>query len=278
MNASEYTVHNDGIRLVVQRFGGDGPALLLCHATGFCAMAYRALAESLTDRFTVYAMDFRGHGFSDKPTSEAEFVWSRMATDVRAVAESIDADDLFVFGHSMGGACSFQCELDNPGSFAGMFVFEPIVPTPAIAASEFVTASPLERTARKRRRRFDSKTEAIERYGARPPLNLFRADILHDYVEHGFVAVDDGIELRCLPEHEAATFAGAGIVTTETIRAIDIPVVVAASGDGDFPAEMAPVVASSLRHGTTARFDSLTHFGPMQDPAAVADAVVNALL
>ena len=48
------------------------PPLILLHATGFLARLWQPVAEKLTTRFDVYALDMRGHGDSDKPPPEGD--------------------------------------------------------------------------------------------------------------------------------------------------------------------------------------------------------------
>ncbi len=253
--------------------GGDGAeVLLIAHATGFLGRVYRAFAEQLTDRFRIYAMDFRGHGDSTAPPSLDGFDWLNMAGDVGAVVDAIrdrHADaDLHGFGHSMGGAAIIGHEHARPRTFTSATVFEPIIfpnNTPP------GTHNPLEIAARARRPTFPSVAAALERYGARPPLGLFRADILHDYVTHGFAHAEDGsITLKCTPEHEGTTFAMAGPIHTDMLPDVDLTTMVCVSGDGQVPAQIAPVVAAALPNGRLETVDELTHFGPLQEPVTVA--------
>ena len=46
------------------------PAALLLHGTGFVAEVWGEVATELASRYTVYALDRRGHGDSHKPASD----------------------------------------------------------------------------------------------------------------------------------------------------------------------------------------------------------------
>ena len=48
---------SDHVNLAVHEFGGDGPPLLLSHATGFHGYAYLPIADALERRFTSYAVE-----------------------------------------------------------------------------------------------------------------------------------------------------------------------------------------------------------------------------
>src|SRR5829696_6963209 len=60
---------HDGLPLAVWDLAGspNQPTALVLHATGFHSICYRALAETLGDRYHVVGLDFRGHGRSATP-------------------------------------------------------------------------------------------------------------------------------------------------------------------------------------------------------------------
>ena len=57
----------DGVAVAYYDFGGNGPPLLLAHATGFCGPVLAPLAARLRARFHCVALDLRAHGASDRP-------------------------------------------------------------------------------------------------------------------------------------------------------------------------------------------------------------------
>jgi pimeloyl-ACP methyl ester carboxylesterase len=272
---------SDGVVLQVHDLGGDGPPLLVAHATGFNAGAYRPMARRLADRFHVWAFDFRGHGESTRPT-DGDFAWSGMIDDVLAVvdhlaAEGVATGPLPAFGHSMGGACLLGAEIRRPGTFASLSVFEPIV-VPTEFAGFDAGGNPLAASARRRRATFPSKPEVLARYAGRPPLGVFRADALWHYVDAGFAATapdaeEPGVTLRCAPEDEAATFEGANKPTSDQLAAVTVPVTYCVGGRdvGPGPAQFAPFALRVLPDGRLREYPHLGHFGPFQDPDLVAD-------
>ena len=249
--------------------GNDRETLLIAHATGFLGKVYQAFARELANDMRVIALDFRGHGDSDAPTTPADFDWHGMADDLARVIAHLSPSRLHAFGHSMGGAAVCEVERSAPGTFTTAMVFEPIIPP-----GPFPGGSPLEMAARVRRATFPSHGHALERYAARPPLGLFRADVLHDYVHHGFRETEQGeIELKCAPDSEASTFSNAGKIRLSSLDEIELDVAVAVSGDGGLPAQLAAKVAQQLPNGRLLEFPTVTHFGPLQDPVIVADAM-----
>lgn len=116
----------DGTTIAVHELGGQGPVVIVAHATGFCAEMYRPLAAELADRYRLVGLDFRGHGDSSLPAS-GDFAWPSMAADLLAVVDAIGGPAPYAFGHSMGGASILLAERTRPGTFRAAFVFEPIV-------------------------------------------------------------------------------------------------------------------------------------------------------
>lgn len=265
----------DGTQLALHEYGGRGRDLLIVHATGFCAGAYRSLAETLTSRFRVFALDLRGHGDSG-PSATGSMVWTGMRDDVVSAIEAIGSGDIVGFGHSLGGAALLMAQASRPGLLAGCWLFEPIV-TPQRDEWD-ADESPLSISARRRRATFPSRAEALARYAGRPPLGLLRADCLAAYVEHGFRDVGDGVTLKCEPVVESATFEAAGAIVAADLVTIDVDAVVARGERGPTdagPAVMALSVADSLPGATLRRFDHIGHFGPLQDPETIAEAVID---
>lgn len=268
----------DGVKLNLRMMGGSGPDLLVCHATGFHGLAYRPLAQSLKERFTVWAPDFRGHG-SSGPAPGDDYAWSGMGADVAACAAEIGAQRLYGFGHSMGGAALLLAERSMPGTFESLFLYEPIVlPRGFFDAPR---ANPLAAGARNRREVFNSRAEALARYSSRSPLAVMRADALAAYVEGGFVDLGDGrVRLACSAETEARTFEASGGLPTEEANQIDVPATVAAgtTAAAPNPGLFAPAIADALPAGRFLSFENLGHFGPLEAPGVVAAAAVRELL
>jgi pimeloyl-ACP methyl ester carboxylesterase len=261
----------DDVLLAVHDFGGSGPPLLLSHATGFHGWVLAPLASHLTDRFHCWALDHRGHGASSRPAS-GEVRWDAYGVDTSAVLHGLGLGGGVGFGHSMGGTALVMAELAEPGTFAGLVLYEPVI-FPAAGPELDSPPPPLADAARRRRPVFGSRDEAYENFATKPPLDVLDPDVLAAYVEHGFIDTADGrVRLACDPEHEASTYeAGGSHRTFERLGGVTCPVlVVAGSSEGNPPAIVAAAVAAQLPRGELAVLDHLGHFGPMQDPRTVA--------
>ena len=263
----------DHVTLAVHHLGGSGAPLLVAHATGFCAHAYKPLAAVLHDRFDVWALDFRGHGDSTPPRNR-NFSWDAMASDALAAIDAVADGPLVAFGHSMGGAALLLAELSRPGVLSGVYLYEPIVfPADYVPPGQ----SPMAASARRRRRSFPSKAEALSRYAGRPPLGTLRADALAAYVEHGFAERPDGsVELKCAPEDEAATFASEAKMGVDRLTGLALPAIVAVGGrvSEPNPAAFGPPIVAVMPRARLVEYPHLGHFGPLQDPDTIAEEIV----
>jgi len=270
---------SDGVDVAVHDLGGSGPTLLLAHATGFHGRVFTPLASRLSPRFHCFSPDLRGHGVTVTPEGAA-YSWDRFGDDVGSVAEAIGTGGPLVgVGHSMGGAALLVAEARRPGTFAGLFLYEPIVLPPV--DGDLAMSNPLSEVAARRREVFDSIEAAIANYAVKPPLDALHPDALRAYVEHAFEPRADGtVRLRCRAAVESTVFAMAPTQRVwEHLGGIACPVVVARGNvDAPGPAAMVSSIADALPNGRVEPFDDLGHFGPLEDPDTVAAAISRALL
>jgi pimeloyl-ACP methyl ester carboxylesterase len=258
---------------MVHDLGGDGPSILICHATGFCGRAYEQLARVLSGQLHVWAVDMRGHGDTPAPAS-GEYAWANMVWDVLAAREAIDDDVVHVLGHSMGGAVALQAEADHPGTFASAYVYEAIIVAREMRPER--THNALADGAARRQAAFPSKPDALWRYASRAPLNALEAGALFAYVDHGLALKPDGTAvLKCTPSIESSVFEASATITPESISAAQLPVLVATGGEAGSPfAALAPAIVASLPSAHLRVYASLGHFGPLQDSTTIGRDVM----
>jgi pimeloyl-ACP methyl ester carboxylesterase len=265
---------NDGSQIAGYELGGSGEAVLIAHATGLCGAMYQLLADHLTDRFRVIALDFRGHGDSSG-APDIDYGWDRMAEDVAAVVEHVGHGPIHGFGHSMGGAALLLAERNLPSTFASMFLFEPII-FPDDVSKEGQNVMGI--AARRRRAEFDSRADVLYRYAGRPPFDRVCAGFLAGYVDNGFAEQPDGrVRLKCLPEVEAQIFENGRQIELSAVQHLTTPIAVAVGHDepGPNPSRLGPPLADALANGALVRYDHIGHFGPLQDPWTIARDLAN---
>jgi pimeloyl-ACP methyl ester carboxylesterase len=277
----QFVTTPDGNRVAVHELGGSGPTLLLAHATGFHGMVWTPVAARLSEHFRCVAFDERGHGDSD-PAPDGDYDWNGFATDALAVIEALDlGDGLLAAGHSCGGALLLLAEERCPGTFSRLWAFEPVmIPAEGLATLPVPGENPLAAGARRRRATFDSKQAAFDNYAGKPPFNALDPGALRAYVEHGFAEQPDGsVRLKCEPEDEARTYEmGMRHGAYDGLTKVECPVTVVCGAETDaFPEPIIRMIAERLPAGRPEVLPDLGHFGPLQDPAAVAASIEAAL-
>jgi pimeloyl-ACP methyl ester carboxylesterase len=270
----------DGVDLALYDFGGTGDDLLLVHATGFCAGVLLPLAHGLADRFRCLALDLRGHGRSGRP-ADGDFAWSGFATDVLCAVDTFGLDGPVAFGHSCGGAALLLAEQARPGTFRSLYLFEPVV-VPEQPVPFALEENPLSRGARRRRETFPNAEDAFVNFSSKPPFATLDPAVLLRYVEDGFETVPaaeggDGetVRLRCRRDDEAEVYVhGFGNGAFARLHEIGCPAVFAYGADTDsFGADVMGADAARVPRSTVESFPGLGHFGPLERPDQVADAV-----
>ena len=265
----------DGVEIEVHDLGGDGPPLVLAHATGFHGRVWEPLAAHLTG-FHLWSIDMRAHGDSDAPR-DRPLEWYGFADDVLSVIDGIGLEKPYGVGHSKGAASLLLAEQARPGTFTALYLYEPVVvPTDNVAGHN--PDNPLSNGARRRRDTFDSLDAAYENYASKPPFSTLHPEVLRVYVDYGFTQnVDGTVSLKCRPENEAEVYAhGMSHHAFAALHAVTCPVTIAMGVEDGVPAIFGRPIAETLPRGSIASFPNLAHFGPLEDPATIAASVLEA--
>ena len=274
-----HAVSTDGVSVAVHDFGGVGPLVVFCHATGLCGHTWLPMIEALVDRFHCVAFDFRAHGYTGLPAG-VSLAWRGMADDLTAVIDFLSpGQPILAVGHSMGGAAIILAETARPGLVERAWMFEPILlkEAPVTVGAD---APDIAKQARNRRATFPSHQAAYDRYARRPPLSQLDPRALQAYVHHGFEELPDGsITLRCRPEQEASVFEHHDAGAFERLDDLTIPMVLAVGGDGQGPAQWV-VEAAATTPGPVpvVNYPDLNHFGPLQQPDRLAQDIARFFL
>lgn len=267
----------DGVELMVHELSGSGRPAVLVHGAGLHGRLWAPLAALLRPRFRCVAVDLRGHGCSSLPEG-VRLDWNGFGRDVLATLDALGVEGAFGIGHSSGATALLLAEQARPGAFGALYCFEPVFVPPGNADGE-ERARRLASSARRRRDTFSSFDDALAAYASKPPFAKFSRDALAAYVEHGFDEFDDGtVRLRCAPEHEAAVYeTAAAHDALARLSEVTCPVTVACGSDTDVvTAPMSEAVAARLPLGRVDVVAGVGHFGPFEDPSAVAASVETA--
>lgn len=91
---------------------GQGPVVVLLHPVGLSWRFWEPVIPALATRFRVLALDFRGHGDSDRPTRP--FTLEDLAEDVAQVIRANTTRDAIVAGASLGGMVAQVLAVRSP--------------------------------------------------------------------------------------------------------------------------------------------------------------------
>ncbi len=258
---------------------GQGPSLLMLHATGFHARCWDRVVAALPAGTHVIAPDLRGHGRSFRPASLGN--WAEVADDIVALVASLKPGPLMTVGHSMGGFIAALVAARLPGRFSSLLLVDPVLMAPDSysAGAGGAEPDPSDHPVSRRRNAWDSADQMIARFADRPPYNSWKPEVLADYCRYGLVpAADGGLELACPPHLEASAYLGsAGRDIYPLIAKIDCPVTVLRARNGartsalDFSISPTwPDLAAHFRHGRDVHWPDLSHFIPMEAPERLA--------
>ena len=279
MPVREGTIDSDGTAIHYLDWGGDGPPLILIHATGFLAALWRPIAEQLAGRFRIVAMDQRGHGDSDKPPDGYRF--EAFATDLQRLIEALELEGPLAAGHSSGGTTIAVHAAQHPGVVRRAVLIEPILPrsewfTQALAEHPGAHSSDrnpnsMAEGARKRRAVWPNREEIFQAYRSRPTFQTWREDVLRLYVEEGTQAREDGqVELKCPPAIEAQFFdAVRGVDGGSLLAKLLCPTLLLWGGESHLHFGMSQDIEEALPHARTVVVPATTHFLPQERPDEV---------
>ena len=95
------------------RTAGSGPPLVLIHGIGASLFAWRLVFDQFAQNYTVYALDLKGHGLSDKPNT-GDYSPFGMADLVAHFMDALEIDTAKIIGLSMGGAIGAALAIRHP--------------------------------------------------------------------------------------------------------------------------------------------------------------------
>lgn len=189
---------------------------------------YAPLYRELSDAFTIYALDTRGHGASAHLVDDWSF--ALMASDVAAAVASLGLVDAVHAGHSYGGFLGLVTELHYPGTFSALNLIAPAAAsgggaTPDEVKSNVVANGQVREVMRSvyqgmyvkplDRQHFEEALDAVtlldpkvhETYFWREYADINIMDRLHEIVLP-VLSVTGGRDVIVSPEEQRATSAG----------------------------------------------------------------------
>lgn len=104
----------------------NGQTVLLLHGKNFCAAYWEPTIRALVSRgYRAIAPDQIGFGKSSKP-EHYQFNFQELATNTRALLDSLHIDKVYVVGHSIGGMLATRFALMFPERVERLVLVDPI--------------------------------------------------------------------------------------------------------------------------------------------------------
>ena len=239
-------VDSDGLQIHYQRFG-QGPPLLLVHGWGADIQSNwidSGWIEALRPHRTIWAIDVRGHGRSDKPHVLGPYSYEAMSHDVLAVMDAFGMATAELMGYSMGAFIGAHLLGHASHRFTAMVLGGIGDETDQSAAQGAVIAAALR---------------APDPADIANPLGKAVRDFVAESPDSDLLALAYSAE-KMWPEGYPLVIAGAGIVDAQ------FPVLIV-NGSEDHPyVDSADRLADALPDGRHVRIPEADHLSVVADP------------
>ncbi len=219
-------------------------------------------------------MDLRGHGRSAKNFDS--YQWRRFGEDTAMVARELGLRGAVGVGHSIGGYATALAAALEPGAFSRLLLIDPVIQSP-----DRYHGAPIDVSfIRRRRARWKSAAEMVERFSQRLPFSAWNQDVLRDYCEFGLLPDGGEFALACPPEIEASIYpytnAPETDISAELPRIRPAAIVMRSrrlAEDGSFDLSASytdPLLAARIPTARDMYIQECSHFIPMERPDLIA--------
>lgn len=269
------TIHDSEIQYL--HYKGDGPALVLLHATGFTPWLWHPLARELAPDFNIYAPYFCDHRYAEP--EEGGLSWEILAEDLYNFCRNLGISSPFVAGHSMGATVITLCAASHKVTPQKMILIEPIfLPDGIYQADLTIEQHPLASKSIKRKNQWESPQEARDYLKSRKLFKEWDSEMIELYINHGMSCSDSGnLQLACSPRREASLFMGGSARNPwPLLSEISCPVLILEGETSDNKNYIdLKKAASSFSSGSYAEIKDAGHLIPMEKPSEVIEIMKN---
>ncbi|MDX1709051.1 MAG: alpha/beta hydrolase, partial [Desulfobacterales bacterium] len=239
----------------------------------------------LVDDLHILASDVRGHGGSDQPRVERIRHWDIFAEDLKLLIENKMSAPVIGIGHSLGAVTTYIAAAQYPHLFCGIILIDPVIlPNRLLWRLAIVKLLglrgiiPLAKMARRRRRLFKGKQEALKLFAAgRGIFKNWSKEFVQAYLECGLLEKDEKTAvLQCDPELEAQIFESIPQNVWRYAAKINCPVLAIRGELSDvFFEDAANRLKTSITDIELQTIPQSGHFPPMEKPQQSADLILD---
>ncbi len=258
-------------------YPGEGPPLVLLHATGFFPWLWHPIARELSRDYSVIAPQLWGH--RDADPDKGGLAWPVLAKDLAVLLKKLGISRPLVVGHSMGGTVTVLANTLFGVDSAGMVLVEPIfLPDEVYKIRIRVDQHPLAGKAIKRRNLWKDKDEARQYMESKSFFASWDKEMLDLYLEHGLVNNPaGGLVLACSPRVETSLFMGSSWKNPwPLLEKVTGPVLVVEGQTSDNRTFIDYKKATALfADGKYHCVEQAGHVAPMEKPGQTLDLIRN---
>lgn len=174
------------------------------HANGFPAKTYSYLFENL-DSKNIHYIDLIGHG--DFPLNGD---LNNYAQELIHAIQKDYSGPVIGIGHSFGGAVTFLAAAIRPDLFKHLILLDPVIFSTEKRLCIWLAKKlglwkryGLVKKASRRRHKFSGTEEVSRSLSHKPLFKNFEKRCFQDYLEHGFIPSETGVELAFKKNIEA---------------------------------------------------------------------------
>lgn len=172
---------NQGVKIhyVVK---GEGPLIVMIHGFPDFWYTWQHQIETLSQSYTVVAMDTRGYNKSDKPKGQENYSLQILTEDVATVIAHQDQDKAIIVGHDWGGMIAWAFAASKPEQTDKLIILN--LPHPKMLARE-LTHNPVQQknSAYARQFQLPNSHEFLSAEGLATMIARGDADLKKTYTE-----------------------------------------------------------------------------------------------
>jgi pimeloyl-ACP methyl ester carboxylesterase len=249
---------------------GSGTNLVLLHGSGSYGLQWEWVAEHLSDRFRVFAVDQRGHGDSGRP--DGEYSAEEYAEDIHQMVDTLGLGRIVIAGNSLGGRVAqvFAAEYPSQCTAAVLlavhlsnFFHDRERMAAVLRSACTMLNSPTE---------FSSRDEAVAYLKATRGERETDASINHR-IDHNMDQTANGLRVKYDTVRVAQGLAQMAKDLRGYAPRVECPVVVVRSTiDSELSSEQAREIAALWRQGTTVDVEG-GYLLFVQNPEGTAQAI-----
>lgn len=223
----------------------------------------------LTEKYQIMAMDHRGHGFSDAPSSSEKYSMDIFTADVYDLLQNLEIEKTCLVGHSMGGFISLEFVLEYPEMVEALVLVD-------TSSGDWERDPDYEEIRRKVEKLARSEgMEAAFEYNATH--NEMIRERLEKHPELRQISKEKMIQTSVDGYIHVGRAIGNWEPVTDHLNEIDIPTLVVVGGDDTPFLEPSQVLKESMPDAELVRVEGATHNPHEEKPDVFNDILMDFL-